>query len=96
MPNPYKPNPYKQGLQGAAAALAVAFALAGTSVHAQDAAGSSAPAAEASVPPSVDTDKDGKPDANGVADAWDTNGDGKPDTFDDDGDGKPDAKKPAR
>lgn len=48
--------------------------------------------------PTIDTNKDGKPDAwdrdaNGVPDAWDVNDDGKPDLFDDDGDGKPDDKK---
>lgn len=46
-------------------------------------------------PPTMDTNKDGKPDAwdrdgNGAPDAWDVNGDGKPDLLDNDGDGKPD------
>jgi hypothetical protein len=57
---------------------------------------SSAP--EGDVPaPTIDTNKDGKPDAwdrdgNGIADAWDENGDNKPDVMDDDGDGRPDKK----
>lgn len=93
-------NPYKLSLSGATAALALSFGMTAVYAHAQDPAGS-APGAEAPAPPSVDTDKDGKPDAwdrdaNGIADAWDTDGDGKPDKFDDDGDGKPDSKKPTR
>ena len=48
-----------------------------------------------SLPPTLDTDGNGKPDAwdrdqDGKPDAWDTNGDGKPDQFDDNADGKPD------
>ncbi len=46
-------------------------------------------------PPTIDTDKDGKPDAwdrngDGKPDAWDLTGDGMPDVLDDDGDGAPD------
>ncbi len=49
-------------------------------------------------PPSMDTNKDGKPDAwdrdaNGIADAWDVNGDGQPDQVDNNGDGRPDDEK---
>lgn len=60
-------------------------------------------APEGEVPaPTIDTNKDGKPDAwdrdsNGSPDAWDKDGDNKPDLLDDDGDGRPDkkAKMPA-
>jgi hypothetical protein len=57
------------------------------------------PAPEGQVPPpTMDTNKDGKPDAwdrdaNGVADAWDVNGDGQPDQVDNNGDGRPDDAK---
>lgn len=81
----------------AATALTLSFAAVTAPVAAQNAGDITRPTPP---PPSIDTDKDGKPDAwdrdaNGVADAWDADGDGKPDTFDDDGNGKPD-KKPTR
>jgi hypothetical protein len=60
------------------------------------------PASDKPTPtPTMDTNKDGKPDAwdrdgNGVADAWDVNGDGQPDQVDNNGDGQPDdGKAPA-
>lgn len=81
------------GLQNAVLATVVGLVLvvAAGMVHAAEAA----QAEPVMLPPTIDTNKDGKPDAwdrnnNGVPDAWDTDGDGKPDRFDDDGDGKPD------
>lgn len=53
------------------------------------------PGAEASNPPSIDSNGDGTMDAwdvdnDGVADTWDIDGDGQPDSYDTDGDGAPD------
>lgn len=53
------------------------------------------PAAEASNPPTIDSNGDGTMDAwdtdgDGQADAWDIDGDGQPDSYDTDGDGAPD------
>lgn len=79
--------------------MAIAFAAPFLLGMAQTAAAcAEKPAAESkmpTLPPTIDSDRDGKRhawdrDGDGKPDAWDTNGDGKPDRFDDDGNGKPD------
>ncbi|MCB2061061.1 MAG: hypothetical protein R3E09_19400 [Novosphingobium sp.] len=74
-----------------ATVAALVLAVATGAIHAAEAAESEPVALQ----PTIDTDKDGKPDAwdrnsDGTADAWDANGDGKPDRFDHNRDGKPD------
>lgn len=80
------------------ATLALILPFAAGLVHAAEPATADRPVSQPILPPTIDTDKDGKADAwdrdaNGLVDAWDTNGDNKPDLFDDNGDGKPDGDK---
>lgn len=70
-----------------------------TAAQAQDTAAAGTPQAGGGSAPTIESNRDGKPDAwdrdgNGTPDAWDTNADGKPDAYDADGDGKPDGASP--